>query len=420
MSTSRITPWVVWLIPMSFCAFQFVLRLFPGNVQTELMTEFHVDATAFGTFSAAYYFGYAGLQIPMAILMEKFGPRLIITLSALLCALGCWLMVSTQMWELAILSRFMIGVGSVVGFLGTTKVIVDWFPHQHHTKMIGISMSIGLLGALYGGKPINLLVQQSNWHAVLSGLGIAAAVIALAAFVLVRSPKNNTVSTANSVDSQQSTSWLVQIIPLLKNKTFIILAIANFLMVGCLEGFADVWGVNYLALTAGIAKSDASLMTSFIFLGMLIGTPVLSLIADKTQAHFKLTSLCGVLMAISLSVLLLKPEWFSILGLKTLMLFIGLLSGYQALVFVIGEGLVPKHLSNIAIATLNCINMFGGAFFHKTIGKVMDITSGNNLDVSGIAIYDIKAYSIGLAVIPLMALLGGLMLLCAKNKKVGA
>ncbi len=360
VSTSRITPWVVWLIPMSFCAFQFVLRLFPGNVQTELMTEFHVDATAFGTFSAAYYFGYAGLQIPMAIFMEKFGPKLIITLSALLCALGCWIMVSTQAWELAIVSRFMIGVGSVVGFLGTTKVIVDWFPHEHHTKMIGISMSIGLLGALYGGKPINLLVQQSDWHTVLSGLGIAAAIIALAAFILVRSPKNNTVQTS---DSTQSTSWLVQIIPLLKNKTFIILAIANFLMVGCLEGFADVWGVNYLALTAGIAKSDASLLTSFIFLGMLIGTPILSLIADKTQAHFKLTSLCGVLMAMSLSVLLLKPEWFSILGLKALMLFVGLLSGYQALVFVIGEGLVPKHLSNIAIATLNCINMFGGAFF---------------------------------------------------------
>lgn len=418
MSTSRITPWVVWLIPMSFCAFQFVLRLFPGNVQTELMTEFHVDATAFGTFSAAYYFGYAGLQIPMAIFMEKFGPKIIITLSALLCALGCWLMVSTQTWELAILSRFMIGVGSVVGFLGTTKVIVDWFPHQHHTKMIGISMSIGLLGALYGGKPINLLVQQSDWHAVLSGLGMAAAAIALAAFILVRSPKNN--SAAQTADSSQSTSWLTQIIPLLKNKTFIILAIANFLMVGCLEGFADVWGVNYLALTAGIEKSEASLLTSFIFLGMLIGTPVLSLIADKTQAHFKLTSLCGVLMAMCLSTLLLKPEWFSLLGLKTLMLFVGLLSGYQALVFVIGEGLVPKHLSNIAIATLNCINMFGGAFFHKTIGIVMDITSKGKIDAAGVAIYDMKAYSIGLAVIPLMALIGGLMLLCTKNKKVGA
>jgi fucose permease len=415
VSTNRLTPWVVWLIPMSFCAFQFVLRVFPGNVQTELLTDYHIDAGSFGLFSAAYYIGYAGLQIPMAIFMEKYGPRLIITLSALLCALGCWLMVSTSSWDLAIVSRFMIGVGSLVGFLGTTKVIVDWFPHQHQTKMIGMSMSIGLLGALYGGKPINLLVAQSNWQAVLSGLGVAAAVIGVAAFILVRSPKNSHPQEKEA-ESNSIMHWVKQLIPLFKNKTFIILAIANFLMVGSVEGFADSWGINYLALGAGIAKPDAALITSLIFLGMLIGAPLLSFIADKTQAHFKLTSLCGVLMALSVAALLMNPDWFSIGGLKALMIFIGILSGYQALVFAIGEGLVPKHLSNISIATLNCINMFGGAFFHGIIGKVMNFKSHGQIDSLGAPIYDIQTYSLGLAVIPLMALLGGVMLLGRQKK----
>ena len=416
MSTHRLTPWVIWLIPMSFCAFQFVLRVFPGNVQTELMTEYHIDATAFGLFSAAYYFGYAGLQIPMAIFMEKYGPRLIITLSALLCALGCWLMVNTTpSWEMAIVSRFMIGVGSVVGFLGTTKVIVDWFPHQNHTKMIGISMSIGLLGALYGGKPINLLVAQSNWQSVLSGLGIAAAVIALLAFILVRSP-HKILQERKAAHSGSLVSWFVQLLPLLKNKTFILLAMANFLMVGSVEGFADSWGVNYLALGAGIAKSEASLLTSFIFLGMLIGAPLLSFIADKTQAHFKLASLCGLFMAVCVGILLMRPDWFSLWGLKALMLGIGFLSGYQALVFVIGEGLAPKHLNNISIATLNCINMFGGSFFHFTIGTVMDIRSQGQIDALGLPLYKLQTYSVGLAVIPIMALLGGLILFSVKNK----
>jgi fucose permease len=401
---------------MSFCAFQFILRVFPGNVQTELLTDYHIDARAFGLFSAAYYIGYAGLQIPMAIFMEKYGPRLIITLSALLCALGCWLMVSTSSWDLAIISRFMIGVGSLVGFLGTTKVIVDWFPHEHHTKMIGMSMSIGLLGALYGGKPINLLVAQSDWQTVLSGLGVAAAVIAVAAFILVRSPKNKIAQGEELPGSGSIISWVTQLIPLFKNKTFIILAIANFLMVGSVEGFADSWGINYLALSASIAKPDAALITSLIFLGMLIGAPLLSFIADKTQAHFKLTSLCGLLMALSVAALLMKPDWFSIEGLKALMVFIGILSGYQALVFAIGEGLVPKHLSNISIATLNCINMFGGAFFHSIIGHVMDFKSHGQIDALGAPVYDIQTYSLGLAVIPLMALLGGVMLI-GRHKK---
>lgn len=417
VSSSRLTPWIVWLVAISFCAFQFVLRVFPGNVQTELLTEYQIDATAFGLFSAAYYFGYAGMQIPMAILMEKYGPKLIIALSALLCALGCWLMVSSTSWNVAILSRFMIGVGSVVGFLGTTKVIVDWFPHQHHTKIIGMSMSIGLLGALYGGKPINLLVAQSSWHAVLSGLGITAAIISLIAFILIKSPKGKLNAPEVLSASGKPISWIAQLLPLLKNKTFIILAIANFLMVGSVEGFADSWGINYLALGTGIDKADAALLTSVIFLGMLIGAPLLSFIADKTGLHFKLTSLCGVLMAISVGLLLIRPEWFSLLGLKALMLFVGILSGYQALVFVIGEGLVPKHLSNISIATLNCINMFGGAFFHTVIGKVMDFFSNGQINATGIPQYTLENYSIGLSVIPMMALLGGLLLISIKKKQ---
>lgn len=400
--------WLIWLIPMCFCMFQFILRLFPGNVQTELMTNFNISATEFGTFSAAYYLGYAGMQIPIAIFIEKYGPRLVVTLSALTCALGCFIMFNTNSWLVATFSRFLIGSGSVVGLLGTTKVIIDWFPVQHHAKMIGFSMSVGLVGALYGGKPISLLIQEFNWQQVLFALAIASSILSLLAFLLIRDAKHDSKYDKNTNYS----AWFKQIINLLRNKHFLTLAIANFLMVGSLEGFADVWGINYLTMIAQINKPDAALIASFIFLGMLIGTPFLSALADYTKAHYKVTSMCGLLMSVSLAYLLINPTSFTIFGLKILMLFIGVLSGYQAIVFVIGERSVTKNLSNTVIATLNSINMFGGVFFHKTIGVIMDLSSVNYSYN-----YNLTAYSYGLAIIPAMALLGGLMLLTLKKKQ---
>lgn len=407
--TRRLLPWLVWLTPVLFFGFQFILRLFPGNVQSELMAHFQVDATAFGIFAAAYYMGYAGMQIPVAIMVEKFGPKFMIAGSALLCAMACWLMIWADSWPLAIFSRFLIGVGSVVGFLGTTKIISDWFAPEHHAKMIGFSFSFGLIGAVYGGKPITLMVQQTNWQEVLMLLGLTAGVIAILAILFVKIPKKN---QAKNIATKKN-SLKKDLITLFSSKPLMILAIANFLMVGSLEGFADVWGTNYLVMTLGIAKADASQLTSYIFMGMILGAPLLSYFADKTHSHVTMTGLCGLIMAALMGSLILFFPYFNLLMVKVVLFTVGMLSTYQVLVFVVGERLVPKYLSNIAIATLNCINMFGGSFFHSTIGLLIDYFWNGQLDAGGQPIYDIQAYSTGLLIIPFTALVGGLLVFFA-------
>lgn len=407
--TRRLLPWFVWLTPVLFFGFQFILRLFPGNVQSELMSHFQIDATAFGIFAAAYYMGYAGMQIPVAILVEKFGPKLMIAGSALLCALACWLMIWADTWPLAVFSRFLIGVGSVVGFLGTTKIISDWFAPEHHAKMIGISFSFGLIGAVFGGKPITLMVQQTNWQEVLMLLGLTAGVIAILAILFVKIPNKH-----SSKNKEVKKSTLKQdLMMLFSNKALMILAVANFLMVGSLEGFADVWGVNYLVMTLGIAKADASHLTSYIFMGMIVGAPLLSYVADKTHSHVTMTGLCGLLMAVLMGSLILFFSHFNLIMVKIVLFVVGMLSTYQVLVFVVGERLVPKYLSNIAIATLNCINMFGGSFFHPAIGMLIDYFWDGSLDAAGQPLYNLEAYSMGLFIIPVLALVGGLLVMLA-------
>jgi MFS family permease len=300
------------------------------------------------------------MQIPIAMLMERFGVRLILFISVLICSLGCFLMAITSTWPIAVLSRFLIGIGSVSGFLGTTKVIVDHFDSKYHATMIGFSMSFGLLGTLFGGKPIISMVHTYSWQKVSCAFGLMNGVIALLAWGVMKNKKKSSNKSENEYFS------LSVVLSILKNKTFLTIAIANFLMEGCLGGFADVWGQQYLRLAFDIDKSQASWLTSSIFLGMLFGPPLLSLLAQKTHAHFKITGFCGLLMAGIFSTLLLGHDkihamWF----VQIIMLILGALSGYQVLVFVIGESLFPKNLSNISIATLNCINLCGGTFFHS-------------------------------------------------------
>ena len=229
-------PFFMWLFPLSFFTYQFILRLWPSLMMHQIMQQFAIDATAFGLLASVYYYGYAGMQIPIAIVLDRYGARTIVFWCALVCGGGTFVFSATDSWSLALCSRFLIGAGSAVGFLATSQVVSQWFSKEAYARMIGFSFTIGLMGAIYGGKPISLLVEHYSWQTVAFALAAVSLSIGLCSYIFLRSPKK--------IDSSrtQETLRLKDAKHLFSAPALWLLAIANLLMVGALEGFADVWG----------------------------------------------------------------------------------------------------------------------------------------------------------------------------------
>ena len=146
-------PFFMWLFPLLFFAYQFILRLWPGLMMNQIMDQFSIDASHFGMLAAFYYYGYSVMQIPVAILLDRFSARRIIFVFAVLCGLAALIFTYTSNFYLALLSRFLIGAGSSVGFLGVSKVLSEWFPKVQYARMIGFSFTFGLMGGIYGADP---------------------------------------------------------------------------------------------------------------------------------------------------------------------------------------------------------------------------------------------------------------------------
>ncbi len=400
-SKNNYLPFIMWFLPLSFFALQFILRLWPGLMMQEIMAQFSIDAASFGLLAAFYYYGYAGMQIPMALLLEKFGTRTVIFTFALLCGIGALLFISTNNFYLALLSRFLIGCGSAVGFLGVSKVVSEWFNSAQYSKMIGFSFSVGLLGAIYGGKPLTQLISNHGGHYV--GLLLAACSIGIGIFtyLVLRAPRNPKTAKVNTIS-------LSYFSVLLSSWKLWVLAMANLLMVGALEGFADVWGVPYLTTAYGFDKSDAALLISFIFMGMLFGGPLLAFLSKKS-GNYAVIEACGLGLAIVFLGLLsnnINNSWL----LGTLFFMIGLMCCYQVIVFAAGATLVPYQYLGVTVAFLNCINMFGGSFFHTLIGKTMDFYWEGALTEQGLRQYSLQSYQHALLIIPVCALLGTVLI----------
>lgn len=400
---NKTTALFMWVLPLTFFAYQFILRLWPGLSMQQIMGQFSIDASYFGMLAAFYYYGYSGMQIPVAILLDRFGARRIIPLFAIICGASTLLFTYTDNFYLALLSRFLIGAGSAVGFLGISKVVSEWFPKEQYAKMIGFSFTFGLMGAIYGGKPTTLLIEQYGWQNVSLFLGTTSIVIAIALYLVLRSP------TKEQVIVQQEELKLSNLKSTLTSPLIWLLAIANLLMVGSLEGFADVWGVPYLMTSYNFAKSDAAGLISFIFFGMLFGGPLLALLSKKF-GNYPIIACCGVGMAFAF-LILLNSSIYNPIMLSCLFFTVGVMCCYQVLVFAAGSELVSTATLGITIAFLNSINMLGGSFFHTLVGNTMDFFFNGAIDEHGVRVYDLTAYQYALSVIPLCSLVGVIIIL---------
>lgn len=408
---SKYLPFVMWFFPLMFFAYQFILRLWPGLMMQPIMAQFSIDASQFGLIAAFYYYGYAGMQIPVALLLDKYGTKKIVFLFAIMCGLAMVLFTYSNQWYLACLGRFLIGAGSAVGFLGVSKVISEWFPASDYTKMIGLSFSVGLIGAIYGGKPIGLLIEAYPWQQVALVLSILSMVIAVGAYMVLRTPSPQ---HATGASRQESFGWsdLKQVLSLPK---MWLLAFANLLMVGSLEGFSDVWGVPYLMTSYALNKSDAAQLVSFVFFGMIFGGPLLAWLSKKA-GHYRVIMLCGLGMAIAFGVLLFYHNYHWWL-LAALFFSVGLMCCYQVIVFAAGATLVNAHHLGVSIAFLNCINMLGGSFFHTIIGKLMDMFWAGQWVSLGVKQYSLAAFQSSLMLIPICSCVGAVIVLALARTK---
>ena len=120
--------WIIWATAAFFYFYEMLLRVSPGVMTQELMETFYVSSTSLGLLSSFYYYSYNVLQLPCGIIVDRMGPRAIITASCFLCAIGAGLFYSTDSLAVAKAARFIMGMGSACAFISTLKLTAAWFP----------------------------------------------------------------------------------------------------------------------------------------------------------------------------------------------------------------------------------------------------------------------------------------------------
>jgi len=311
-----------------------------------------------------------------------------------------------------LLSRFLIGVGSGVAFLSVAKIIKSCFEAKYHSPMLGFSFSFGLIGAVFGATPMKYLFDQFGYEYIFHILAILGFVIAASILMLGKIDRKSTnESIQDTINS---------VIKLILNPKIILIGVSGGLMVGSLEGFADVWAIPFFNQSFDMSKTEATTITSFVYMGMCFGGPILTIAATMLRSTNFTIFLTGIL-TISIFVILfyIPASYFNFMTSAALMFFLGILCCYQVLVFIAVSDAVDQNSTGLAIAITQCLNMSFGHFFHTIIGSAFELSWDGSLTEYGSALYTHENFIYALAVIPICCFIGqfGFMLLAAKSKK---
>ena len=400
LSLSPYQAWSMWAVASSFYAYQYVLRVLPNIIMPDLLTHFNASAMEFGQFAGLYYVGYAGAHIPLGLWIDRKSPKIVIPICILLTVAGILPLVLSNTIAAANIGRFIMGIGSSGAILGAVKVIRLGFPESHFNRMLGICVTVGLLGALYGGMPVRHLLESTHWQTVI--LYFCWFGIALAAFAYFSIPsQHKPVIAPNNI--------FEDITQVFKNKNVLIVCFCAGLMVGPLEGFADVWGAGFVQCVYHLSPANAAGITSLIFLGMCVGAPGLTYLADKLGKHINVIIFAGLFKALVFTFILIGLGTTQLLSV--LFVAVGVCCAYQIIAIYTASTYVRERHVGLTTAVANMIIMTFGYFFHSCIGAMMGThqADGN---------FTHDQYINGLSIIPICLVIAafGFIFLLRKNK----
>lgn len=384
MSTSRTMAWISWIIASTFYAYQYILRVMPNIMFGDITKQFNIDAATFGQFSGVYYIGYALMHLPLGIMLDRVGPRKVMTGCILLTVIGLLPILFSDHWIYPILGRALIGIGSSAAILGTFKIIRMNFEEKRFTRMLSLSVTIGLIGAIYGGGPVSYLSDYLGYKAVVEifiGLGVLLSVA--------------TYFITPDIKTTLKGSMRGDIAEILRNPKIIILCISAGLLVSPLEGFADGWSTEFLKQVYGLDKATASSIPSMIFMGMCFGGPFLSFIAEKTNRYLATIIGAGVVMAISFFILITGV--LTTTSMSIVFALVGVCCAYQILAIYKASTYAKEQASGLTTAIANMIIMIFGYVFHTIIGATIHGMGGPT---------STKAFIYGVGVVPVAVVLG--------------
>ena len=278
---------IVWVSAVLVYIAAITSRTSFGVAGVEAIDRFQVDATRIAVFTAVQVGVYALAQIPMGMLIDKFGPRKLLAVGALIMGAGQIILGLTDVYGIAIIARVLIGAGDASVFLSVMRLLPFWFPLRHTPIFTQFTSALGQVGQVISAVPFLALLGTAGWTTSFLTLGSAVALVAILALIAVRDTPEHIGRAKSSTPVQTS---VTPVKPRLSTSLKLIIRnpvcwqgfFIHYLLMLWQNVFTLMWGVPLMTLGMGLSTSEVGLVLIVNTAFAIIAGPIIGVVSART------------------------------------------------------------------------------------------------------------------------------------------
>lgn len=392
----RWLPWLTWGLGATLFFYGFFQRIAPSVMIDSLMRDFAASGAVLGNLSAVYFYAYATLQIPVGLMLDRWGARRMLTGSALLCAAGSLAFGLADTLALAYLGRFMIGAGAAFAFVGSLTLASAWFPANRFAQFAGMTMMAGMVGGFAAQAPLAAAVELTGWRAVLIAAAVLGAALTAAIWTVVRDAPPD--APVRPHGERQSLGQLLRgLLEVLAKRQNWMIALCGAAMSAPMLSFAGLWGVAWLVQAHGLSRPEAAGTTSLLLIGWAVGSPIAGGISDRLDAP-KRTLQAGMVLGLACFGGLLYVPSLPPPVLWLLFFLAGCGLGSMVVCYALIRQANRPQVSGASLGFSNAMTVGAGAVFQPLVGYLLDLRWQGEM-LEGARVYSAEAYAFAFSVL---------------------
>jgi predicted MFS family arabinose efflux permease len=358
---------VLMPIMLAFSLSQF-FRSAQALLAGPLREELAVTPEQLGLISGSFHFAFALMQIPVGVLLDRYGPRLTNGFLTVITVIGVFVFANAQSVLGLMTGQAVIGIGCSAAFMSALVLAARWTAPEKFAAASGLIVSFSLMGVLASATPLATLVEAYGWRTVYYGLAGIALIAVVLDFILVRD--NPPGHAAHAQRGESVMDVLRGMMSVWSNRQVWLLSGVAFFSYPTILTVRGLWGGPYLHDVFDLGAVEVGNILLVMTIGMIIGPPTYGQLSRMMPENTRGLITFAVLVG---AVACLLQAFAGPLGTgvaMVLMLLHGFLGSSATLNYAASRKAVAEHQIGRALTTIN-LATFGGLFVLQGIAGLI-------------------------------------------------
>jgi len=257
-----------------------------GVAGIDATERFGIQAAVLSTLAVVQLIVYAGLQIPVGVVLDRVGPRILLAIGAALMVAGQLALAFAPSIGIAILGRILVGAGDAMTFISVSRLIASWFSGRILPFLTQAMGTVGQTGQLLSAIPLSLALHSFGWSPTFA----SAAAVSLVAFVLVilivKNGPEDAVPFTGQLDLLPGAAggWSLALRNLKESLARPGTQLgfwSHFVTQSPGTVFSLLWGFPYLSVGLGYGPATASFLLTLVVATAVVCGPVLGILSAR-------------------------------------------------------------------------------------------------------------------------------------------